>query len=101
MNICVQVPILSKLGFDSGPEKAPSNIARLVTPCQHYLVSKGDVALEAHLVISSGPHKILNYALLLENKIEGKGKACQTTNKAELPPKSGSYRHLGQGKNSL
>lgn len=87
--------------FDSGPEKAPSNIVRLVTLCQHYILSKGNVALEAHLVVSRGPREILNYALLLENKVEEKGNAYQTTNRAVPPPTSGSYRHLGQGKNSL
>lgn len=50
MNIRVQVAILSKLGFHSGLAKVPSNSVKLVTPCQHYLVSKGDEALEAHLV---------------------------------------------------
>lgn len=50
VNIRVQVAILSKLGFHSGLAKVPSNSVKLVTPCQHYLVSKGDEALEAHLV---------------------------------------------------
>lgn len=62
--------IFSKLDFDSGLEKTPSNSSRLVTPCQHYLVSKVDVTLEARLVVSSGPHEILNEALLLKAKIE-------------------------------
>lgn len=71
----VQVAILSNLGFHSGLEKVPSDNVRLVSPCQHSLVSK--VVPEARLMISSSPHEILHYALPLKMKIVWKGKEQQ------------------------